>query len=68
MNKRLGFHYFQDVNHYQVRDLNLWLPELQALNAGWLVLKSPSTQAIPEEFITGLVKAEFNLLSILICR
>jgi len=39
MNKRLGFHYFQDVNHFQVRDLNLWLPELQALNAGWLVHK-----------------------------
>ena len=56
MNKRLGFHYFQDVNHYQVRDLNLWLPELQALNAGWLVIKSSTTQAIPEEFITGLVQ------------
>jgi len=56
MNKRLGFHYFQDVNHYQVRDLNLWLPELQALNAGWLVLKSTTTQAIPEEFLTGLVQ------------
>jgi len=56
MNKRLGFHYFQDVNHYQVRDLNLWLPELQALNAGWLVVKSSTTQAIPEEFITGLVQ------------
>ena len=56
MNKRLGFHYFQDLNHYQARDLNLWLPELQALNASWLVIKSPLSQAIPEDFIQGLVK------------
>lgn len=56
MNKRLGFHYFQDLNHYQARDLNLWLPELQALNAAWLVLKSPTAQAIPEDFIQGLIK------------
>ncbi|HOG58334.1 MAG TPA: hypothetical protein PLO92_00665 [Anaerolineaceae bacterium] len=56
MNKRLGFHYFQDFNHYQARDLSLWLPELQALNASWLVIKSPTSQAIPEDFIQGLVK------------
>ncbi len=57
MDKRLGFHYFQDVNHYQSRDLALWLPELQSLNAGWLVLKSLTTHAIPEEFIEGLINA-----------
>ena len=56
MNTRLGFHYFQDLNHYQARDLNLWLPELRALNASWLVIKSPTSQAIPEDFIQGLVK------------
>ncbi|MFZ3070339.1 MAG: hypothetical protein WA110_04360 [Anaerolineaceae bacterium] len=56
MNKRLGFHYFQDVNHYQARDLTLWVPELQSLSAGWLVVKSSTTQAIPEEFIQGLIR------------
>lgn len=55
MEKRLGFHYFQDELHYQIKDLSLWLPELQSLNAGWLVLKSAATQAVPEDFITGLI-------------
>lgn len=56
MEKRLGFHYFQDVNHYQARDLTLWLSELQSLNASWLVIKSSTIQAIPEEFIQGMIQ------------
>ncbi len=57
MEKRLGFHYFQDYDHYQARDLELWVPELASLHASWLVLKAPTTAAIPEEFITGLIQA-----------
>lgn len=57
MDKRLGFHYFQDANHYQMKDLSLWLPELTALNASWVVLKSLATQAIPEDFIVNLSRA-----------
>jgi len=57
MEKRLGFHYFQDYDHYQARDLELWVPELASLQASWLVLKAPSVAAIPEEFITGLIQA-----------
>ena len=57
MEKRLGFHYFQDYDHYQMRDLELWVPELASLKASWLVLKAPPTAAIPEEFITGLIQA-----------
>ncbi len=55
MNKRLGFHYFQDTNHYLERDLAQVLPELRSLDSAWLILKSRHTVAIPEEFITGLV-------------
>lgn len=55
MENRVGFHYFQDLNHYQNKDLALWLPELKSLDASWLVLQSATTQAIPEEFITQLV-------------
>ena len=55
MNKRLGFHYFQDTMHYLERDLAQVLPELKSLESRWLLLKSPHTVAIPEEFITGLV-------------
>lgn len=55
MNKRLGFHYFQDTLHYLERDLSQVLPELKSLESAWLLLKSPHTVAIPEEFITGLI-------------
>ena len=54
MNTRLGFHYFEDQDHYQAKDLDLWLQELISLNANWLVLKASTNQAIPEEFITKL--------------
>lgn len=55
MEKRLGFHYFQDFDHYRMSDLELWVPELASLKTSWLVLKAPATVAIPEEFITGLI-------------
>jgi len=55
MNKRLGFHYFQDTLHYLERDLSQVLPELKSLDSAWVLLKSPHTVAIPEEFITELV-------------
>ena len=54
---RYGFHYFPDSLHYRDEDLQLWLPELQALGASWLVLISESTRAIPETFIQGLIQA-----------
>ncbi|HJW91752.1 MAG TPA: hypothetical protein VJ436_14025, partial [Anaerolineales bacterium] len=56
-NTRLGFHYFPDTAHYRESDLHAWLPELQALGASWLVLLSPSSRAIPEQFLTGLIEA-----------
>jgi len=31
MNTRLGFHYFEDQDHYQAKDLDLWLQELISL-------------------------------------
>lgn len=51
---RLGFHYFSDTLHYRESDLHAWLPELQSLGAGWLVLTTPFDRAIPELFIRGL--------------
>jgi hypothetical protein len=53
-NTRLGFHYYPDTAHYRERDLQIWLPELQALGASWLTLISPSEYAIPEYFLRGL--------------
>jgi hypothetical protein len=54
---RIGFHYFPDTLHYRETDLAQWLPELTAMGASWLVLKSPTDRAIPETFIHGLLEA-----------
>lgn len=57
---KIGFHYFQDTAHYTNKDLNTWLPELVRLKAGWLVLISDSSRAIPEQFIHGLIDANIT--------
>ena len=54
-NRRLGFHYFPDTLHYRESDLVTWLPELQALGAGWLTLPAPLNRAIPEYFVRGIL-------------
>jgi hypothetical protein len=56
MNK-IGFHYFQDTQHYRQNDLDNWLPELTTLKTRWLVLKAPPDRAIPEKFLRGLLDA-----------
>ena len=56
MKNRLGFHYFQDTNHYLTKDLNLWLSEFELMKIEWLILESSIKYAIPEEFIRGLIK------------
>ena len=53
---RLGFHYFPDTEHYSHADLKRWLPILEALNIGWLVLVAPGQRAIPEFFVRELLK------------
>lgn len=55
---RFGLHYYPDSHHYQQCDLDTWLPILQQLGAGWLVLDTPVNRALPESFIRGLIKAE----------
>lgn len=57
LSPRVGFHYFPDTDHYTQKDLATWLPVLEQLHAAWLVLASDAVRAIPEHFITGLVKA-----------
>jgi hypothetical protein len=56
-NSRLGFHYYPDTLHYCESDLQYWLPELQAMGASWLVVKSPVDRGIPEYFLRGLIDA-----------
>ena len=52
---RIGFHYFQDTDHYRKCDLNTWLPIFKRLNTRWLVLTAPKDYAIPEPFLQGLL-------------
>lgn len=54
---RIGFRYYPDTLHYRESDLQTWLPQLSALNAGWLVLEAPADRAVPEDFIRGLLHA-----------
>lgn len=53
---RIGFHYYPDTLHYRESDLQAVLPDLEAMGASWLVLKSGIERAIPEYFIQGLVQ------------
>lgn len=59
---RIGFHYFPDTMHYRDADLQNWLPELQSMAAGWLVIKSEPGRAIPEPFIAELLKNQVEPL------
>jgi hypothetical protein len=62
LNSRLGLHYFPDTLHYRDADLQTWLPELQELGAGWLVLRTEQDRAIPEHFLRGLKQASIEPL------
>lgn len=53
---RIGFHYFPDTLHYREVDLQTWQPELTALGANWLLLKSEASRAVPESFLRGLIE------------
>ncbi len=55
--RRLGFHYYPDTLHYTQRDIRTWLPLLTEIGVSWLVLKSDANRAIPEAFISALIKA-----------
>jgi hypothetical protein len=51
----IGFCYFPDEDHYRPSDLERWLPELRALGASWLVLRTERPAPVPEAFVRGLL-------------
>jgi len=57
---RLGLHYFPDTQHYRESDLLTWLPELKSLGVAWLTVIAPTTHAIPEPFLSGLLNARIE--------
>lgn len=54
MNK-IGFQYYQDTEHFQRKDIKRWLPELEALNASWLLITAPLSRAVPDYFLCSLI-------------
>jgi hypothetical protein len=54
---RIGFCYYPDDRHYTQKDLDAWLPVLQSLQAGWLILAGSAAKAVPEGFVRGLIEA-----------
>ncbi len=55
--RRYGLYYSPDSGPYRQADLEAYLPILQAIGAGWLVLRSTASRAVPEDFVTGLLEA-----------
>ncbi len=60
MGNRIGFHYYDDQDHFTAADLETWLPRLKSLGASWLVLRSSLERMVPEFFIQGLLAAEIE--------
>ncbi len=55
--RRFGLYYSPTTSHYRQADLEAYLPILQRIGAGWLVVRSTASRAIPEAFLRGLLRA-----------
>ncbi|MGQ9628165.1 MAG: SpoIID/LytB domain-containing protein [Anaerolineae bacterium] len=53
----IGFHWFPGLNHYQQKDLEIFLPILKDMGVSWLKVLSEPVKPIPENFIRGLIEA-----------
>lgn len=54
---RLGFQYYNDVDHFDEASLSFWLPKLTAAGTRWIVLPIPESAEIPENFLREIVAA-----------
>lgn len=52
---RIGYYYRPDSQHYRAKDLELWLPILRDLAAGWVVLRASEKRPVPDFFIKTLI-------------
>ncbi len=59
---RFGFHYYPDSTHYTEKDIQLWLPVVKGIKAQWLVIQTPMTRAVPEDFIRKFSESGINLV------
>lgn len=57
---KVGFHYFPDTYHYTEKYLQTYLPILKSTRAAWLVLISDLKRAIPEYFLSELIRTNIK--------
>ena len=55
--QRIGIHYYPEGEHFGESDLQQWLPTLEELGVQWITLRAPKSRAIPEAFISGLIRS-----------
>jgi len=56
----IGLHYFDDQDHYGVKDVEKWLPALKAMGVSWLTVVGSLDRAIPESFLRALIEREIE--------
>jgi hypothetical protein len=56
----VGFHWFPDYRHYERQYFDIFLPELKAMGASWLVLLSEGVAPIPDWFLRGLIEQDIE--------
>lgn len=52
----IGFHWFPDYRHYDRRYFEIFVPELKAMGASWLVVLSEGLNPIPDWFLRELIE------------
>jgi hypothetical protein len=52
----IGFHWFPDYRHYEQRYFDVFVPELKAMGASWLVVLSDGLTPLPDWFLRGLLE------------
>src|SRR4030042_735258 len=56
----IGFHWFPDHYHYEKRYFDIFVPELKAMGASWLLVLSEGLNAIPDWFLRGLIEQDIE--------
>ncbi len=56
----IGFHWFPDYRHYEQRCFDMFVPELEAMGASWLVVLSDGLTPIPDWFLRGLIEQDIE--------
>lgn len=52
----IGFHWFPDHYHYEKRYFDIFVPEMKAMGASWLLVLSDGLNTIPDWFLRGLIE------------